>query len=127
MPTFDQLVNKTVSDIAAARRDQQNLAKSAAQTAENMFGQVGAFISELRPRLAKEFPDQQPSVSLDDWKTTATGATNTIELARVGAADKQITLAVTFGASDVLVNGDKLPTHGIIDVIAAEIGHFFKA
>lgn len=126
MGTFDELVTKTINDIAAARRDRKQHAESVVATAENMFGQIGTFISELQPRLAKEFPAQQPSVSLSGWETTSTaGAANTIKLKRAGA-EKGIHLSMTLGEAEVTVNGTKLPSQGIVDVLASEIAHFFK-
>jgi hypothetical protein len=125
MGDFDGTVQKVVRMIAETRREQQQRAASVTTTAENMFGNVRKMILELNAALAARFPELQPSVSMEGWSEIDDRVVNTIKLKKADG-EKDITLSFKFGESEVLVNGDRFYDHGVVDVIATEIAHFFK-
>jgi hypothetical protein len=131
MGNFDGTVGKIVGEIKAARAKKESEAKSAAETAETMFGDVGKLIEELGPELTKQFPDLAPEVLLNPWVKRGDGVTrgdgvieNRLRLKRNGN-ENEVHLACQ--GNKIRVRGATIPSEEAHSAIIREIVEFFAA
>jgi len=122
---FDNKIDNLVSRIAAYRSQHKERAQSISTAAEKKFGNIGAFVNELRPILKARFPEIEPQVMLESWVKGVTGATSTLKL-KTATREKAIKLSMSFEQSAVQIDGNAVSSHDALKVLADEIEEFFK-